>query len=198
MNTWHTVIVIILTFTKSLAHILSRHIGFFLRYCSQAERIFQNHYPNPNISLHPNPNPNPNPHPNPNPSPRERNIRFSGWSRDQNSFLLITSRGSIFTLNHVGWFGISKQKYVDLDHQHRVILRTCLQKILKNLGERFSNNAIFFNVPVSKLKGCDFFLSFYQVSAGFHMGMYYLPDISGGIMAAAKTSGREWGVHWNQ
>ena len=87
--------------------------------------------PNPNIGHHPNPNPGPNVNPNPNPRRRERNIRLTGWSRDQISFLSITSQGSIFTLRHVGWFGISEQKYVDLEYQE--ILRTCLQKNLKNL-----------------------------------------------------------------
>ena len=35
-------------------------------------------------------------------------------SRDQGSFLPITCQGSILTLRHVGWFGITIQKYVDL------------------------------------------------------------------------------------
>ena len=100
---------------------------WFLRYCSHTERLFQYCYPNPNIDRHPNPNPDPNPNPNPNPSHRERNIRFTGLSRDQISFLPITSQGSIFTLRHVGWFGISEQKYVDSSLQE--ITRTCLQKI---------------------------------------------------------------------
>ena len=51
------------TFTKSLAQILSRDIGF----CGQTERLIQNHYPNPNIGFHPNHNPDLNPNHNPNP-----------------------------------------------------------------------------------------------------------------------------------
>ena len=47
------------TFTKSLAQILSRDIGFHNIYFGQTERLFQNHYPNPNIGLHPNPNSDP-------------------------------------------------------------------------------------------------------------------------------------------
>ena len=49
-----------------------------------------------------------------------RNSTFSlKWpchvmSRDRCSFLPITCQGSISTLRHVGWFGISVQKYVDL------------------------------------------------------------------------------------
>ena len=35
-------------------------------------------------------------------------------SHDQPSFWPITSQRSFFTLRHVGWFGISVQKYVDL------------------------------------------------------------------------------------
>ena len=57
---------------------------WFLRYCGQAERLSQNHYPSPNISLHPDPNPDPNLNPNPNPNRRERNIRFTGWACGQN------------------------------------------------------------------------------------------------------------------
>ena len=91
----------IVIFTKSLAQILSRDFGF-LQNCGQTERSSQNHYPNPNIGHHPNPSPGPNVNPNPNPRRRERNIRFTGWSRDQISFLPITSQGSIFTLRHVG------------------------------------------------------------------------------------------------
>ena len=35
-------------------------------------------------------------------------------SRDQGSFYHITCQGSILTLRHIEWFGISVQKYVDL------------------------------------------------------------------------------------
>ena len=38
-------------------------------------------------------------------------------------------------------FGISERKYVDLRHEE--ILKTFLQKILKNLGEPFSKSANF-------------------------------------------------------
>ena len=109
-----------------------------MRYCGHTERLFQYHYPNHNFSHQPNPNPDPHPNPNPNTSRQERNIRLAGWSRDQISFSPITSQGSIFTLRHVGWFGISEQKYVD---QHlEEIIRTWLQKILKHFGERFSES----------------------------------------------------------
>ena len=45
-------------------------------------------------------------------------------------------------------FGISEQKYVEVDQDWRSkkdlreILRTCFQKILKNLGERFSESGL--------------------------------------------------------
>ena len=102
----------IVTFTKSFAQILSRDFGF-LQNCGQTERSSENHYPNPNIGLHPNPNPDPNPNLNPNPNPSRTEIEtFTGWARDQNSFLPITTQRSNFTLRHVGWLLISKQKYV--------------------------------------------------------------------------------------
>ena len=68
------------------------------------------------MSLHPNPNPDPNL--NPIPSHRERNIHITGCSRDQNILLPIGELESLKILRS----------------------RTCLQKVLKNLGERFSES----------------------------------------------------------
>ena len=91
------------TFTKSLALILSRDISFCDIVATRKwERLFQYHYPNHNFGHQPNPNSDPYPNPNPNPSRQERNIRLTGRSRDQISFLPITSQGSIYTLRHVG------------------------------------------------------------------------------------------------
>ena len=64
----------------SLSQILSRDIDFY--HIVATQRLFQNRYPNPIIGLHPNPNPKPNP----NQRGLERNVHFTGWSRDQNSF----------------------------------------------------------------------------------------------------------------
>ena len=79
-------------------------------------------YINPNPNPNPNRNPeaiqNPNHNPNPNPSPKQSNSCFISLSRDQNSFLSVTLQGSTVTLRHGGWFGISVQKYTDLDHFH--------------------------------------------------------------------------------
>ena len=79
---------------------------WFIRNCGQMERLFKSHYPNrnPNIGLHPNPYP----------SRWERNIRSTGWSRDQNSFCLELLRGDFYPTSSGVKFGISKQKYVDL------------------------------------------------------------------------------------
>ena len=83
---------------------------------------------------------NPNHNPNPNPSPKQSNSCLTSLSRDQNSFLPITLQGSIFTLRHEGCFGISVQKYTDIDHFHT--LRAFSQEFSLNLGERFSRSEI--------------------------------------------------------
>ena len=93
---------------------------------TRPERLFQYHYPNQNFNHQPNPNPDPYPNSNPNPSRQERKIRLTGWSRDQISFLPITYQGSIFNLRHVGWFGISEQKYID----------PCLKEILRTFEQK--------------------------------------------------------------
>ena len=120
-------------FTRDAPRIIL-NIGCVYCVYTKLTRGFVN-YPNHNFGHQPNPNPDP--YPNPNPSRQERNIRLTGWSRDQISFLPITSssQGSIFTLRHVGWFGISEQKCVDSR-----IFRTFRPKIFENLGERFSES----------------------------------------------------------
>ena len=93
----------------------------FLWFCSRTKRFYIHPNPNPNPNHNRNPEAihNPNHNPNPNPSPKQSNSCLTSLSRDQNSFLPTTLQGSIFTLRHGGWFGISVQKYTNIDHFHR-------------------------------------------------------------------------------
>ena len=96
------------------------------------ERLFQNDNPYLNIGLHPDPNPNP--------SRRERNIRFTSWSRDQKPFFDHKFSGKPFYPTSCGVIWNQRAKIRKREAQRNS--QDLLKNILKNLGERFSESEI--------------------------------------------------------